>query len=258
MSQKQYLDYEGLVELVNVIKAKYAGIEAFAFKGVVADIAHLPSIANQKSGYVYNVTTGGETTADFVEGAGKTLQDGENVVAVEFERYDEVTAAGTENPKNEGWYEYDSVNNQYVLSTDTAVDLTKTYYAKVIYYKWDILGGVFDFSDRLQFGTEMPSSPVDGQTFLYLGEDTTNYDEVTPVGTENPSEEGWYEYDSVNDEYVLTSDITVESGKTYYTASEGFVKGVIYVYDETNGWEAQSSGDTFEPISIAQIDALFN
>lgn len=45
---------------------------------------------------------------------------------------------------------------------------------------------------------------------------TETYVEVTPVGTENPSEEGWYEYDSVNDTYVATEDTEVVSGKTYY------------------------------------------
>lgn len=43
---------------------------------------------------------------------------------------------------------------------------------------------------------------------------------VTPVGTENPSEEGWYEYTGIygdNSEYELTEDTTVDSGKYYYT-----------------------------------------
>lgn len=43
---------------------------------------------------------------------------------------------------------------------------------------------------------------------------------VTPVGTENPSEEGWYEYTGTygdNSEYELTEDTTVDSEKTYYT-----------------------------------------
>ena len=256
MSTKKYLDYEGLVRLVNNIKEKFASIDAFTFKGTVADIAHLPAIADQKSGYIYNVVTGGETTADFVEGAGKTLQDGENVVAVEFERYDAVSPVGTENPQEEGWYELDGT--AYVLTTDTAVNLAKTYYEAVKYYLWDILGGVFDFSDRLQFGSTMPATPVDGQTFLYLGDDTYTYNAVTPVGTENPQEEGWYEYDSSTQTYALTTDTTVAAGKTYYERVEEFVKGVIYVYDSTTtSWDAQSSGDTFEPISIAQIDELF-
>lgn len=47
---------------------------------------------------------------------------------------------------------------------------------------------------------------------------TPTYEEVTPEGTENPSEEGWYEL--VEGEYVLTEDTTVESGKTYYIKVE--------------------------------------
>ena len=42
----------------------------------------------------------------------------------------------------------------------------------------------------------------------------SSYDEVTPVGTENPSEEGWFEL--VSGEYVPSEDTTVDSGKTYY------------------------------------------
>jgi hypothetical protein len=43
------------------------------------------------------------------------------------------------------------------------------------------------------------------------------YTAVEPVGTEDPSSEGWYEYDGLN--YTLTADTTVQSGKTYYTRS---------------------------------------
>ena len=41
------------------------------------------------------------------------------------------------------------------------------------------------------------------------------YTAVTPVGTENPTTEGWYE--KVNGAYVATSDTTVDSQKTYYS-----------------------------------------
>lgn len=47
--------------------------------------------------------------------------------------------------------------------------------------------------------------------------------EATPVGTEDPSAEGWYEYEydnSVNPPiiigYQLTTDVTVDAGKTYF------------------------------------------
>ena len=43
---------------------------------------------------------------------------------------------------------------------------------------------------------------------------------VTPVGTENPSEEGWYEYNGTygdDTEYILSEDTSVDAQKTYYT-----------------------------------------
>ena len=49
-----------------------------------------------------------------------------------------------------------------------------------------------------------------------------SYDAVTPAGTENPSEEGWYERSGSAGSYVytLTTDTTVNSEKTYYAKSE--------------------------------------
>lgn len=44
---------------------------------------------------------------------------------------------------------------------------------------------------------------------------TTTYEEVTPEGTENPVEEGWYVSDGAGG-YVLTTDIVVQTGTTYY------------------------------------------
>ena len=50
-------------------------------------------------------------------------------------------------------------------------------------------------------------------TFVNMNMDNMK---VTPVGTENPFAKGWYEKNG--DNYVLTSDTTVVSGKDYYTA----------------------------------------
>ena len=47
--------------------------------------------------------------------------------------------------------------------------------------------------------------------------DLTTYAAVTPVGSEDPSSEGWYEL--VNGKYVLSADTSVDSGKTYYSAT---------------------------------------
>lgn len=177
MANKTYLDKAGLQEVLTKLNEKYAPIAALVFKGTVADIAHLPALADQKSGYMYNVTTGGETTADFVEGAGHILRDGNNVVAV---------------------------------NVGTEADPT---------FKWDIIPGVFKIEDRLQFGNEMPASPEDEQTFLYLGETTYTYDNVSTTLTpdSDPATLGLFEQGT--DVYTQTADDHVVSGKTYVAVS---------------------------------------
>lgn len=215
MAQVEYLNYEGLQRFLEKLETKFGGKGGVEYKGVISTISLLPTVSEEDPGNMYTVTTGGTTTADFVEGAGKTLQDGENVVAV---------------------------------NTGTDADPVM---------KWDILGGVFDITDRLQFVSEMPAAPTDGQTVLFLGATTYSYTAVTPEGTENPSEEGWYEL--VGTDYELSEDTAVDGSKTYFTRAEQYVKGVIYVYSEASTtWVAQSSGDTYVPISNAQIDALFD
>ena len=219
MATEQFLNYEGLVELVAKIKENFANIEAIEYKGSVANIASLPTIATTPIGSMYSIVAGGTTTSDFVEGAGHDLPAGANVIAVNTE-------------------------------TDTSLPAVM---------KWDVVPGVFKLDDRLQFGNSMPLNPVDEQTFLYMGDTTFSYDEVTPAGTEDPSEEGWYEYDSVQEEYVLSQDTTVDTQKTYYEKNEEYVHGVIYVYDDTtHEWVAQSSGTIMVPITNAAIDALFD
>lgn len=216
MATNKYLNLEGLREFLRKTDERYASIQALVYKGVKANIAALPTVANEAIGNMYTVTEGGETTSDFVEGAGKTLQDGENVVAV-----------------------------------NTGTDAEPV-------MKWDILGGVFDFTDRLQFGDTMPTTDlVEGRVFMYLGDTTYTYSAVSPVGTENPSEEGWYEKDG--DVYTLSADTTVDSEKTYYERTgEEYVQGVIYEYDATaQEWVALNSGDIMVAITNQEIDALF-
>lgn len=52
-------------------------------------------------------------------------------------------------------------------------------------------------------------------------DDLSTYAAVTPVGSENPSTEGWYEL--VNGKYVESTDTTVDPLKTYY-AKTGIYK----------------------------------
>ena len=82
--------------------------------------------------------------------------------------------------------------------------------------------------------------------------DCTTYTEVTPVGSEDPSSEGWYEL--VNGKYVLTADTSVESGKTYYSATvsvtfdvAGSLEDFVSIYNMIAGSfdvaNAYSTGD---------------
>lgn len=56
----------------------------------------------------------------------------------------------------------------------------------------------------------MTGEEAAGKTFQFTA--------VSPVGTEDPSEEGWYVLSG--DVYVKTSDTTVDSNKTYYERTE--------------------------------------
>ncbi len=56
------------------------------------------------------------------------------------------------------------------------------------------------------------------EAILYGSEGSVSYSAVTPVGTENPATEGWYEKNG--DVYVLSEDTTVDSEKTYYEKVE--------------------------------------
>ena len=123
--------------------------------------------------------------------------------------------------------------------------------------KWDSVGGMVNISDRLQFGNAFPANPVYGDTFLYMGETIYQYGIVTPVGYENPSEKGWYEYNSAEDKYVLSADTEVNPEKTYYVKSERYSKGVIYVYSLGNIWAPQTNGDIIDSIDKSDIEALF-
>lgn len=214
MTDKKYLDYEGLQVLVAQIKANFSKTGALIFKGTVATTGALPPFTGDghvEIGDVYMFTANAVTTSDFREGAGQPI----NI-------YDEVVC----------------------VNTGSAL-------------KWQILGPVFNVSDRLQFGNVLPADPVNAQTFLYMGPSTYSFTEVIPEGTENPSEEGWYVSDGAGG-YELTSDTSIQSGTTYYIRNEQYVHGVIYVYDSVgSAWVAQSSGDTMVAITAAEVEVLF-
>lgn len=276
MATRKYLDYEGLTELVSKIKSLINQIGHVTFKGVVSDVSSLPALSGTTDGYMYMITTAGETTSDFVEGAG-----------IQFKANTEVVR---------------------VTISDTP--------------KWALLGTIFDVDDRLQFGTTMPSTPSDGDTFLYTGPQTYKTYTGTLTALSDPNALGLYEQSGST--YALTADTEPETvykawsdgtttyfttaatpavGDTVYTVTggaatdsgytvtsyddtngitvnsttyarvtasdvyiaekvyyeENLLTGVIYVYDSTGAeWNALSSGDGFTAITNAEVDALFD
>ncbi len=73
------------------------------------------------------------------------------------------------------------------------------------------------------------------EDILYGKDGTISYSAVTPVGTENPQTEGWYERSGSAGSYVytLTTDTTVSQGKTYYEKVEtGAVQARLPLPDE--------------------------
>lgn len=286
MADKKYLDYAGLQEFLAKLTAKY-GV-ALQFKGTVQNIAALPSLGvgtSAKEGYVYNIVEAGTTTSDFVEGAGKELRAGSNVAVIntavenspavlKFDilagffsvdnkltfgdtmpenpsdgetflymgdttyTYTTVTGlTGAENPKALGYYEK-NLSDEYVATNDTEPltvykafkDSTTTYFVK---------------SATPQVGDTVYTISGSVATDSGYTVDAIGTDEITVNSAP-------YARSAEDNEYI--------SEKTYYSdKTEEFVTGVIYVYDQsTTSWIAQSSGETYTPITIQEIDALFD
>ena len=138
-----FVSYDNAQALMAGIAAKFANLNgAYVVKGN-STFANLPATPTEaQAGFVYNVTDAFTTDARFVEGAGKKYSAGTNVVIVDNSSYAAVTPAGSENPTTEGWYELK--DGKYVLSTDTAVDPLKTYYAKTVLVQYDVISTFVD------------------------------------------------------------------------------------------------------------------
>lgn len=81
----QYVDKQGVEAILKLLKNKISSIvDAVVFRGTVNSVADLPllSDADVKPGDMYTVLTESQTTADFVEGAGETIDPYTEVVVV--------------------------------------------------------------------------------------------------------------------------------------------------------------------------------
>ena len=81
--------------------------------------------------------------------------------------------------------------------------------------------------------------------------DLSTYDAVTPVGSENPSTEGWFEL--VGGRYVLSADTTVDAGKTYYEYSAEFKLNIASSFVNVQGIE-----DRISQLANNMVAATFN
>ena len=329
MAEKKFLDYEGLQELVLKIKEYVGDAGHIEFKGAVANVAALPALSTQKVGWMWTIQAAGKTTADFTDGAGKTIaansevaavkvsgtteksifsvNDGTTYVGADLQAYTPTGTVGTgtkvcdvyiatseDTDLTEGhWYVTDDGAAFFdaTVLADTFADITKeavanedaiaalgakytgsAFVALNVYtetseedaMKWCLLGPVFDVSDKLSFGDAFPSNPEDGDTFLYMGPTTTEdvYNELTLDDGVDIEGLGYYHRATgTTDPWTLASETTADTSTYDYAEKETvekYVKGVIYVYDETEGdWIPQTAGDTFVAITNEEIDALF-
>lgn len=117
-----------------------------------------------------------------------------------------------------------------------------------------------DFTTDNRFVEGAGKSYSAGSNVVVANMTTTTYDEVTPAGTENPSEEGWYEL--VDSDYVLTQDTEIQTDKTYYeqvvTPSYKFdVIGnfvdVESIIDSISSVAGMITDNTFNPASAYSI-----
>lgn len=289
MASKEYLNYEGLQEFYAKLKQKY-GV-ALQFKGTVQNVAALPSLGSGttvKQGYVYNITDEDETTADFVEGAGHVLRAGSNVAAVNvaaegapevlkwdilagfFSVDDKLTfgdtmpatpangdtflymgdtthtftkvtgLVGNENPHALGYYEEDSSAPEgYAVTADTLPEHTYAAFS-------DGTNTYFTASATPTAGDAVYTITGGAKTDTNETVDTVTGDDITITNIT-----GTFTRAAADDEFLAEKD--------YYTAEEQYITGVIYVYDSAQSkWVAQTAGDTYVPITNAEIDALFD
>lgn len=238
---KNFVSFENEEILIKKIGDKFKALGgAYVPRGSIAFV-NLPTVFTKAMrGYAWNITDDFTTDARFIEGAGKKYFAGENVIVVDNSTtaYNEVTPTGTENPKDEGWYERSGSAEPYTYTatTDETVDTGKTYYEEVVAeaYALDVIGNFINVDgleeeikavkDMItdEFSAEKDYAKGDivihDNKLYQLDHDYEAYSEVTPTGTENPSDEGWYEFDGTD--YTLSTDTTVDSTKTYYTLHE--------------------------------------
>ena len=118
---------------------------------------------------------------------------------------------------------FEALNGAYILKGSVAfANLPATLQAGMTGYVYNVTDAFTTDSRFINSGQDYPAG-----TNIAVA-DLSTYDAVSPVGSEDPSDEGWYELD--NGKYVLSADTEVASGKTYYEKTE------VYKFDVFSGF----------------------
>lgn len=220
MATKNYLDKAGLKEVLEKLKEKFANIEALTFQGVVANVAALPSLsgAGMRAGLLYTIQNEGTTTADFVEGAGKTIDPWSEVVVVN---------TGTAAAPVYKWYVLGNV-----FTIKDKVGFGTAFPAA----PFDGQAFLYLGADQYDYvAVESPAATDDPAVLGWY---------VSAAGSGSG--------------YAPATDHEPVSGTTYYTREDVAIKGGIYEYDETESKWVNVGADRMNRITETEIDDLFS
>ncbi len=227
MATKNFVDYSNMTAIMNAIAIKLNAVNgAYVFKGSVAFASKPSPITESMNGYVYNITDDFTTDATFIEGAGKDYPAGTNIVVADLSTFDAVTPAGSENPVTEGWYEL--VSGKYVLSADTTVDPLKTYYAKTVVVKWDVVGSFYDvdaLDDRIDAVEAMITGEFDATQAYAIGDIVIHEDGLFKFKVAHTANDPWIatEVDAVD----IISLIEAAEPESLTTAQVNTIIGLL-------------------------------
>ena len=127
---------------------------------------------------------------------------------------------------------FESLNGAYILKGSVAfANLPATLTAGMTGYVYNVTD---EFTTDSRFITSGQVYPAGSNIAVA---DLSTYAVVTPAGSENPSNEGWYEL--VSGKYVLSRDTTVSAGKTYYEKTESYKFDIFAGFIDTSGISAR-------------------
>ena len=125
---------------------------------------------------------------------------------------------------------FEALNGAYILKgTSAFASLPATLTGAMVGYVYNVTDEFTTDSRFITVGETYPAG-----TNIAVA-DLSTYDAVSPVGSEDPSDQGWYEIDAVTGKYVLSEDTTVDSQKTYYEKTESYKFDIFAGFIDVDG-----------------------